>query len=57
MVTKIQAACNKELEAENNELQHQIKKLLDERDAVLAKYKEMSEFVAKFNREFTATYK
>lgn len=57
LVADIQKAGAQELEAENDEAQKQIKKLLDERDQLLRKYQEMANFVDKFNREFTATYK
>lgn len=56
LVKSIQDAVDCESTHENENLQEEIAKLLDERDALLAKLAEMREFVLKRNREFEAHF-
>lgn len=55
-VKRIQANACKEAEQENEELHKQLQQVLNERDELAVKYREMSDFVNKFTRSFNATY-
>ena len=56
LVRKIQKVAATEAEAELDQTNQQLQQVLNDRDNVLKKYKELTEFVSKFSRNFQATY-